>query len=151
MSGSLVIGVGNRDRGDDGAGLEVARRLGQRGGADVAVLEADGDASTLIEAWAGRPRVVIVDAAASGQRRPGSVWRLDARQGPLPARQFSSSTHAWGVAEAVEMARALGSLPESLVVFGIEGRSFGFGEGLSAEVEAAIDEAVEQVLCEVEG
>ena len=150
MTGSLVIGVGNPDRGDDGAGIAVVRRLRQRGPAGVAVVEAEGEASALIEAWSGKARVVVVDAASSGQR-PGNVRRFDARRESLPARHLHASTHAWGVAEAVEMARALGSLPESLVVDGIEGRSFGPGEGLSPGVQAAIDEVVERILTEVEG
>ena len=149
MTEVLVIGVGNRDRGDDSAGLEVARRVRRRDAEGVAVLETNGEASALMEAWSGRGRVVVVDAAASG-RRPGSVSRFDARREPLPARQLHSTTHTWGVAEAVEMARTLGVLPESLVVYGIEGRSFGLSDRLSPDVEAAIDEVVERILTEVD-
>ena len=58
----------------------------------------------------------------------------------------ASSTHALGLAEAVELARSLGRLPQRVVVYGIEGESFAFGKGLSAAVAAAADRVTEEVL-----
>jgi hydrogenase maturation protease len=52
---------------------------------------------------------------------------------------FHYSTHRFGLAEAVETARALGLLPGSLRVFGIEGQDFGAGIGLSPAVEHSAD------------
>jgi hydrogenase maturation protease len=77
------------------------------------------------------------------------VHRLDAAAGPLPTELFAASTHHLGLADAVELARALGRLPERLVVVGIEGRSFDAGEGLSPDVEAAVGDAVATVRREV--
>ena len=59
----------------------------------------------------------------------------------LPAELFRASTHHFGLAEAVELARAVGQLPERLVVFGIEGASFGRGRGPRAP---AVADAVER-------
>ena len=70
---------------------------------------------------------------------------------PLPAVFSRSSTHSFGVAEAVELARALGRLPARVVVFGIEGRDFTPGEGLSPDVDAAVDEVVRRVTEEAIG
>jgi len=147
----LVIGVGRPHCGDDSAGLEVARRLRIRAAETVAVVLADGEASSLMQAWAGQERVVIIDASASGSR-PGTVRRFDAVREPLPSRHRAKSTHGFGVVEAIEMARALDSLPKSLVVYGIEGRSFDIGSDLSPEVVAVVDEVVARALeeCEVE-
>ena len=149
MMATLVIGIGNQDRGDDGAGLEVARRLRQRAPDNAVVLECAGEASCLMQSWRGRPRVILVDAA-SGSGRPGSVHRYDARHDPLPTGTLHASTHSWGVAEAVELARALGELPPETVIYAIEGRSFGLGHWLSPEVQAAAGEVVERVLTELE-
>ena len=104
MSGTapLVIGVGNPWRGDDGAGIEVARRVGG--------IAFEGDGTGLVELWAGAEDAVVVDAAASGAA-PGTVHRFDAAAGPLPARSLRSSTHHFGVADAIELARALDRLP----------------------------------------
>jgi hydrogenase maturation protease len=51
-----------------------------------------------------------------------------------------------GVAEAVELARALGELPTSLVVYGVRGGRFDHATELSPEVDAACDEVVGRVL-----
>jgi hydrogenase maturation protease len=122
----MVIGVGNPWRGDDRAGLEVARRVGG--------LEHEGDCTRLVDAWDGQDEVAVVDAAASGAP-PGTIHRIDARAGPLPAAMLRSSTHAFGVADAIELARALGRLPPRLHVYAIEGSDFAIGAGLSPEVE----------------
>ena len=142
----IVIGVGNAWRGDDAAGLMVARRL--RG--TVAAREQEGDGAGLLEAWAGARHVVVVDAAA-GDAAPGSVRRFDARAAPLPARFLRSSTHAFGVADAVELARALDRLPERLEVYAIEGASFAAGAPLSPAVAAAIDELADLLAAEAAG
>ncbi len=140
---ALVLGVGNESRGDDAAGLLVARRLRER--SDVTVREMRPDGIELLEAWRGAESAVIVDATRSGAPA-GTITRYDAAAGALPASACAVSTHAVGVAQAIELARALGRLPSRLVVIGIEGRRFGQGDELSPEVAGAIDGAVERVL-----
>jgi DNA-binding transcriptional LysR family regulator len=68
---------------------------------------------------------------------------------PLPKSGFRCSTHAFGVAEAIELGRGLGNLPQYLVVYGIEGKNFAAGVGLSAEVEEVTGEAVRQALAAI--
>lgn len=147
-SGVRVIGVGNRHRRDDGVGLVVAERLRSEAGSGVVVMESGGDAAELIEAWGGVSRVIVIDAVHSGAA-PGTVVRVDAIREPLPADAFQTSTHAFGLAAAVELARALGQLPPVLVVYGIEGVDFGHGEGLSPEVAAAASEVVDRLRREI--
>lgn len=147
MTNALVIGIGSRERRDDSVGLEVARRLRRRW-PDGLVLERDGHAASLMESWLGADHVILVDAAC-GCRRPGTVYRFEAEEGPIPARLLRASTHSWGVAEAVELARALDQLPPKLTVYAVEGKSFGRGRGLSPEVEAAAGDVVERILADV--
>jgi hydrogenase maturation protease len=144
VSETLLIGIGNYDRGDDGAGVEVARRLRLKRPSGVRVARCSGDALELLDLWRGQRRVVMVDAAFGGGRS-GLVHRFKVGPARLPWFLRSASTHSWGVAEAVEMARALGELPDDVVVYGIEGRSFGLHRGLSAEVDAAVDEVVTRI------
>ena len=92
--------------------------------------------------------MILVDAA-SGTGRPGSVHRYAAHDEPLLTGVLHASSHSWGVAEAIEMARALGQLPPEIIVYAIEGRSFGLGHWLSPEVELAADEVVERVVAEL--
>jgi hydrogenase maturation protease len=148
MSPTLVIGVGNRDRGDDGAGLEVARLVRQCPPPGTVVLEQDGRASDLMDAWRGAGRVVLVDAASGGE--PGTVRRFEAHREPLPASLLHASTHSWGVAEVVETARALGELPRSVVVYAITGKTFEAGRRrLSPEVEGAAGSVADALLREL--
>lgn len=133
-----VIGIGNPFSGDDAAGLWVARRLKALAGSSLEVLEHSGEATGLMALFEGRRRVVLVDAIQAGGRA-GAIHRFDALAEALPAGHFLASTHHFGVAEAVEWARALGRLPEALEVNGIEGADFSVGEHLSEPVRAAVE------------
>ena len=133
---TLVVGVGNPWRGDDAAGLAVARRVRERSpGLDARELE--GDAAALLELWAGHSRVAVVDAARTGSPA-GTLHVFRADREPLPV-ELRSSTHAFGVADAIELARALGRLPPRLDVYGVEGVEFGLGTPLTPAVQRAID------------
>ena len=145
----MLIGIGNAWRGDDAAGLHLVRRLQPRLEAlGVRVLELSGEAGELLEAWQGSGLVVVADAVSSGAEA-GTLHRYDATAGPLPAQLASPSTHGWGLAQAVELGRALGRLPRRLVVYGIEGEDFLTGRGLTPAVERAVDEAAERLIGEL--
>jgi len=139
-----LIGVGNRFRGDDGAGLEVARRLRRARPAGVDVIEAAGEPTALLRAWSGAEEALVVDGVDSGAR-PGTLHRYEAAERPLPAELFRTSTHVLGLAEAVELARELDRLPRRLAVYGIEGESFATGAGLSPAVEVAVGVLVDEL------
>ena len=144
----FVIGVGNEYCGDDGAGIAVARRLRERFLARVTVLEETGEGAALIDSWRGADWVMLVDAVRSGAP-PGTIHRLDALAAPIPTDFFHYSTHAFSVAEAIELARSLGQLPPHLVVYGIEGENFAAGVELSSPVEQAIETVVERMAGEL--
>jgi hydrogenase maturation protease len=145
----LIIGIGNEYRGDDAAGLIVARRLKGRLADSFTVLEQSGDGAALMEAWRGVETVIIIDAVMSGAG-PGTIHRLDAKTQPFPKDAFRCSTHAFGVAEAIELSRALGEFPRRLVVYGVEGKNFAAGVGLSPEVEKAACKVVRRVFAEAQ-
>ena len=147
---AAVIAVGNPLRADDGAGVEVVRRLAGRVPPGVRLIEVGGEPAGLLDAWDGLGSVVLVDAVRTGGE-PGTVHHFDASTEPLPARTGSASTHGLGLAEALELGRALGRLPGRVVVVGIEvadGRTVG-GE-LSRPVQDAIEDAAASVLAELE-
>lgn len=135
---TVVIGVGNRDRADDGAGVAVAERVT----GPVAHVLPIGSFD-FHDLWSPEDDVIIVDAMRSGAP-PGTIRRFDVSATPLPSEHFAS-THSFGPAGAVELARALGRLPASIEVVGIEAGSFGFGASLSPPVVEAIDSLVEEL------
>lgn len=144
----LIVGIGNPDRGDDGFGPLVVRRLVGHVSPNVEIVERAGDMLALIEDWAGRDAVILVDAAAPGAE-PGRIYRIDLVQDAVPADLSLSSTHAFGVAQAVGLARALGLLPGRVVAYAVEGASFEPGAPVSPRIATAIDDVVLRVAAEL--
>jgi hydrogenase maturation protease len=140
-----VIGIGNELRQDDGAGVAVARRLRRQAAGLIEVIEHDGEATSLLQAWDGARVVILVDAVRSGST-PGTIHRIDVRSTDLPKGATWSSSHSLGLAEAVALGDRLACLPDALVIYGIEGKCFGFGPGLSTEVDKAASTVVETLL-----
>ena len=137
-----LIGVGNRWRGDDAAGLRGRRAAvaSARPRASTCV-EHEGEPLELIEALRGRRR-------ASGSSTPCSSGAPAGHAAPLRrgrarrCRRSSSASPptASALADALELARALGRLPPSVVVYGIEGARFEAGDALSPAVAEATRE-----------
>jgi hydrogenase maturation protease len=142
----VVIGVGNDFRGDDAAGLLAARRL--KSSPAVRAVEHTRDGLSLMEHWRPLDHVVVVDALRSGHE-PGTVFRFEATEGPVPGDAGWVSSHSPGVAEGIETARVLGQLPLSLTVFGIEGYRFEPGTGVTPAVAEAVEEVARAILDEI--
>jgi hydrogenase maturation protease len=147
-TGHRVIGIGNAERGDDGAGHLVAQQLLAAKLPHGQVIVTVGDGTALMEAWKGADIVMVIDAVHSGAKA-GTVYRWDAHRNPIPSRFFPASTHAFGLAEAIELARALHQLPPRLIIYGIEGRQFTLGQRPSPEVVVAAKKVARQVQAEL--
>lgn len=147
---TVIVGIGNRERGDDGAGRQVARKLRDDIPDDVEVHDMDGEAASLIALFDGVASIFLIDACSSGSPA-GSIFRFEAGQTPLPDRQFGVSTHGFGLSTAIEIARALGQLPPSCVVYAIEGKSFAAGAVLSAPVAIAATDVAQRIRTELVG
>jgi hydrogenase maturation protease len=143
----LIIGIGNEYRRDDAAGLFVARRLKKELPEEVTILEYSGEGAVLLETLQQAEAVILVDAVSSGAAA-GTIYHLDARTETVPAEFFNYSTHAFSIAEAVELARALNQLPQRLTIYGIEGKNFAAGLGLSTAVQEAANKVVERIAVE---
>lgn len=145
----LVVGLGSPDRGDDGVGPTVAGAIAHLGLVGVRV-SAHEDPTDLIHLWEGVDVAVVIDAVMSGHA-PGEIvlCEVGRGEGPLPescwAKTGRGGTHAFGLASAVELSRALGHLPPRVVLVGIEAANFDHGAPLSPAVEAAVGTAVAQV------
>ena len=81
----LVVGIGNPDRGDDGVGPVIVRRLRGRVPPGTSVRECSGDALALIEDWKGFSSVIVVDAMTQISE-PGRIHRLELTSNPLARR-----------------------------------------------------------------
>lgn len=140
MNERLILGFGNRDRGDDAAGWMAVERLGG------IVID---DPVRMMEMWAGRD-VVLIDAVVTGAP-PGTVHVWDGLVVKLAGVALRFSTHSLGVAEAIKLSQVLGKLPRKLTIYGIEAVDFTEGSPVSEAVAAAVDRVVATARLESEG
>lgn len=145
MTSILIVGIGNDYRRDDGVGLVVARALKAYNLPNTTVIETREAGAGLIELWTGADAVLIVDAVRSGAT-PGFLYAIDAHIHALPPGLTAYSSHAFGLAKTIELARVLKRLPPALLVYGIEGKEFGLGTGLSPAVERSVPALVAQLV-----
>jgi hydrogenase maturation protease len=135
-------------RGDDAFGCLVARELHGRLPDNYEVIEHDGEPASLIEWWSHVDSVYLVDAVSSGAV-VGTIFDFDLAIRSLPEEFNLYSTHAFGVPQAVELARALHRLPISIRFIGVEGESFDAGITLSAGVEAAKSKVIAMLMDQI--
>lgn len=140
----LLIGIGNDFRSDDSIGLHVIRTLKEKKLPETMMVESSGDGAELIELFSTARMAILIDAVSSG-RKPGTIYQFEAHKKPVPAQLSFQSTHAFGVGEAIELARVLEQLPPILLVYAIEGANFSTGLELTPKVEEAAYKVAEQV------
>jgi hydrogenase maturation protease len=152
----LVAGVGNVFLGDDGFGVEVARRLAGRGLPDgVEVVDFGIRGMDLAYALQGDyEAVVFVDATPRGEE-PGTVYLIEPEI--EEDGEVVLDTHGMDPAKVIKLARALGARPTRTLVVGCEPQVLVSGEDyedmimeLSEPVRAAVEEAVKLVASLVE-
>lgn len=155
---TVVIGVGNNFRGDDGAGPAVLARLAGVVPPGVDLVASDGEPANLLMAWDGASLAIVVDAVQAGPAPPGTLHRLliatpDALPGAaaVPEGAGMSGSHQLGLGSAIGLAQVLDRLPARLIVHGIQGGDFSLGAGLSRPVADAIDALVGAVIADLAG
>lgn len=157
----LVAGVGNVFLGDDGFGVEVARRLAQRPLPEHVVVADFGIRGVHLayEMLSGYERTIIVDATARGDP-PGTLFVIEpnareaaARAGRAVAAAEGPLIDAHGLepGSVLALLELLGGAPGEVLVVGCEPAEVSERMGLSPEVEAAVERAVylvEELLAE---
>jgi hydrogenase maturation protease len=146
--GPLLIGIGNAYRRDDSAGLWIARQLKEKKLPGIRIEESTGEITDLMELWEDHDTVLAVDALSSGGEA-GEIRRFEVHQAPLPAETFHYSTHGLSLAEAVELARAMGKLPKRFIIYAIEGKDFAAGEAISPRVKKGCAKLVDRIIQEL--
>jgi hydrogenase maturation protease len=143
------IGMGNEYRQDDGLGIFIVRHPALLYHPGARVAESQREGSHLMDLWKGA-RIVFVFDAVYSRSTAGTIYRLDAVKERLPGDLFRLSTHTLGIAEAVELSRIQHQLPAELIFFGIEGKNFGQGRGLSLPCERSALKVIWRVLVEIQ-
>ena len=134
----LVLCVGNPLMGDDGVGVELAKRLQERDYGPLVHVEEGGTLGmTLLPLLEDADTVILVDAVKTGAA-PGTL--------ELP-RHFSCviSPHQIGMKEVLGAAQLCGTLPRAITLVGVEAAHTDFCQPMSAEVRAAMPQALELI------
>jgi hydrogenase maturation protease len=140
----LLVGYGNRLRGDDGIGWHVAEAVREAAlpGA-VRIITLHQLAPELAEPVAAAPAVVFVDAACDTE--PGSVAVAAIRPASRPVPGFTQ--HQYGPAEVLRLASLVfGCAPPAAWLVTIGAADLDCGERLSPPVAAALPRAVASAL-----
>jgi hydrogenase maturation protease len=151
-SSILVAGIGNIFLGDDAFGVEVARRMA---GLDLpaSVRVADFGIRGFDLAYAlqdGYETTILVDACPHGEA-PGTLYVIEPDLKALDGPDAAAATveaHAMNPMNVLRMAKAMNIEIKNVLLVGCEPETLGGEEGqmgLSAPVEAAVDEAVKLV------
>ena len=148
----LIAGIGNIFLGDDAFGVEVVRRL-----ADLRLPEsvrvADFGIRGFDLAYAlqdGYETTILVDASPHGEA-PGTLYVIEPDLKALDdseAPRAVVEAHAMNPMNVLRMARAMNIEVKNVLLVGCEPETLGGEEGqmgLSAAVEAAVDDAVKLV------
>jgi hydrogenase maturation protease len=143
MTGRMMIaGVGNIFLGDDGFGVEVARRLADAGLPDW-VRVADYGISGMHLAYdlaEGFETTILVDASPRGEA-PGTVYVMELDDRPGSALPVLDG-HGMQPDVVLGMLDMLGADAGRVLLVGCEPASIDARIGLSPPVAAAVDEAV---------
>lgn len=149
-STTLVMGVGNLLRGDDGFGVMVLDAVSKRGVPNhVELLDAGTSIIDLMEELNGRRKVVVIDAVRGGQA-PGTLYRFspeDVAAEAVPA----DSLHQVGLLDTLRLAELVDCRPDEVVIIGVQPEDTGLKIGLTEAVAAAVARATEMVMTEING
>lgn len=145
----LIAGIGNDLCRDDGFGIVTLRRLADAGVPDEVKLYESGIAGIGLvqELMDGYEAVIFVDAVERGGD-PGTVYLLETDVPDVSDEhrdQFLADMHFVVPSTALLLGKALNVLPARIFILGCQPAEYGLGLGLSAPVEAAVEEAIRQL------
>jgi hydrogenase maturation protease len=146
---TLILGLGNVLRGDDGAGPAVIEWLDQQAlPAEVEAVDGGTAGLDIVSTLMGHERAIIVDAANVG-RAPGEWARFTPDVARLRDNDTTLSLHSAGLAQALALGAALNVLPPTIIIYGVQPQNLDWSPQLSAEVQAAVPEVGQAILHEV--
>ena len=146
---TLVLGLGNPLRCDDGVGIKVAEAVRKKISCpEVEVVETDTSGFGLLDLLLGYEQAIIIDAIQTSEGSPGQVYRLGLED---LAPSQPTLTHSVDLPAAIKFGRELGlPMPEEVIIFAVEAQDVTtFSEQCTSKVRQAIPKVVDLVLHEL--
>jgi len=152
MDGSrktLILALGNPLREDDGVSAAVLEQLKEHvlPGSGVDLLDGGTAGLDCALLWQGYDNLILIDAADMGL--PSGQWRSftpEDMQLDDSGMRSIGAVHSAGLREALVLGRALGNLPDQVVIFGIQPETIEFGMGISSRMQEVLPHVREAVL-----
>jgi hydrogenase maturation protease len=146
----LIAGIGNIFLGDDGFGVEIARRMSERKLSPEVCVKDFGIrgfdlACALTEPW---DLIIMADASARGGE-PGSIYVMEIDPNSQQEQARMLNAHGLHPASAMQLARTLGTITARLVLVACEPADLGGEEGRMG-LSSAVENAVESAICTIE-
>jgi hydrogenase maturation protease len=146
---TLILGVGNPLRRDDGIGPEVIRLMIENRKTynlpyGIDFLDGGTDGLGLIEYLKEYNKVIILDAVEM-KLTPGTIKVFTPEEAILNINTDALSTHGFGIAELIKLAKQLDINPE-LIIVGVQPEDVSYGEELSFSVNSKTDTIVDIIL-----
>lgn len=146
---TLILGIGNVLLTDEGVGVRALNELERRYifSDDVELLDGGTSGIELLRHIQSRDHLIIIDAMTCDQP-PGTVFRVENQEVPAVFRT-RISPHQLGLSDLLAAAMLTDSLPEHLVLFGVEPESVDIGLELTETVESSLDKLITGVVEEL--
>ncbi len=145
-----IIGCGNSNRSDDGAGVYVVQRLKERlsqaDRVNVQIFDAGTGGMDVMFQARGSNALIIVDASRSGSE-PGAVFEVPGETlAACPEPSFGLHDFRWNHAIFAGRQIFKDDFPADIQVFLIEAESLAFGLELSEVVKVSADLVVNKIV-----
>jgi hydrogenase maturation protease len=147
---TVVVGIGNRIRTDDGFGVHALERLARdpRVLPGVTLIDGGTHGIELLSYVSDSTHLLLLDAIDVGEP-PGTILRM--ANGQLRGLPCAASVHQVGLADLLATLPLISTAPREIVLLGVQPLSTDWGTELTAPVEEAlgrvVDEAVAQLVC----
>lgn len=144
-----IIGCGNSNRTDDGAGVYVAQQLQNflksQNKQNVKVFDAGTGGIDVMFQARGSSRLIIIDASQTGSEA-GTIYQVPGEELERE-REVSYSLHDFRWDDALYAGRKIfrEDFPKEVTVFLIEAESLGYGLELNPKVKVSAEKTIERL------
>lgn len=145
QSKSIIVGVGHPMRSDDGLGPKAIEQIKPLLSQTIDCISILGDLSDLLDVFENYQNVYIIDAIFTQNAPAGTLHRFEKEDIARNTKSIRTSTHSFDLCNVLELAQNLNTLPNKLIVFGIEATDFSPSNHLSIPVEQAMPKLIQLI------
>lgn len=143
MGKTLIAGVGNVLRSDDGIGPAIIAAFKKQAYSfqDCDFVDFGIDGFSLLDKASEYKDIIIIDAV-NMRNNPGTIRVFNQHEAKIEIHSDALSTHGFGIAEILALSERL-SCKAKYTIVGIQPQSISFGESLSPKIASKTDEIVD--------